>query len=522
MKTKRRTMPAINIVRRAVQISCFLLAPGFFINAFAALKSVFKSIITGVFEAQFSDIIILFAVIPTTVFFGRFFCGFVCSFGALGDLVWFVSSKLRKKPRLISERVDRFLKAFKYLFLMFIVAVVWALGAVTFDSSVSPWDIFGMYATLSGWPSAPALLSAGFAFLILIIAGSAFVERFFCRYACPLGAFFSIASKLRFLKVRKQREICGNCRLCTLNCPAGISMYRYDKISSGECFNCFECVSVCPRKNARASVGAYDVAPLAAGVAAAAAITGLYYAGRAASYDFYSPAQEQAITKIAENGMPCGMYNDGKYTGSAQGFRGMTTVEVEIINGYITGITVISTGDDPEFINRAKYSVISDIISTQSTNVDAVSGATYSSYAIMEAAADALSSAVISAPDFPEASPPAVLEATPSASVAPSAAPAQTETAKYADGIYTGSGMGFRGMTTVSVTVSGGRITDISVISYHDDKRYFRMASGTIISRIINSQSTNVTAVSGATYSSEGIINAVAEALKSAVKNSAQ
>jgi len=516
MKTKKRTIPAINIVRRAVQIACFLLAPGFFISAFAALKSVFKSIISGVFETQLPDLIILFAVIPATVFFGRFFCGFVCSFGALGDFVWFISSKLRRKPRLISEKADRFLKAFKYLLLLFIVAAVWALGAVTFDNSVSPWDIFGMCATLSGWPSAPALLSVGFALLLLIIAGSAFIERFFCRYACPLGAFFSIISKLRFIKIRKQREICGNCRLCTLNCPAGISMYRYDRISSGECFNCFECVSICPRKNARASVGAYDVAPFAAGVAAAAAITGLYYAGRAASYDFYSPAQDQAIKKItAESGMPCGMYNDGKYTGSAQGFRGMTTVEVEIKNGYITDIKVISSGDDPEFMNRAKYSVISDIISAQSTNVDAVSGATYSSDAIIEAVADALSSAVISSPDFPGASPSAAPVATP----APSAIPAQTETAKYADGTYTGSGMGFRGITTVTVTVSGGKITDISVISYHDDKSYFRLASSTIISRIINSQSVNVTAVSGATYSSEGIIDAVAEALKSAVKN---
>jgi uncharacterized protein with FMN-binding domain len=63
------------------------------------------------------------------------------------------------------------------------------------------------------------------------------------------------------------------------------------------------------------------------------------------------------------------------------------------------------------------------------------------------------------------------------------------------------------------VTVSGGKITDITVLSYRDDERFFRQAQNTIISDILASQSTNVQTVSGATYSSQGIIEAVSDAL---------
>lgn len=87
----------------------------------------------------------------------------------------------------------------------------------------------------------------------------------------------------------------------------------------------------------------------------------------------------------------------------------------------------------------------------------------------------------------------------------------------YADGIYTGIGTGFHnGTTKVSVTVKNDAITDISIISNQDTPRYFSYASTTIISEIKDAQSTNVDAVSGATFTSNGIMDAVANALSKA------
>ena len=77
---------------------------------------------------------------------------------------------------------------------------------------------------------------------------------------------------------------------------------------------------------------------------------------------------------------------------------------------------------------------------------------------------------------------------------------------QYADGVYTGSGIGFRGTIKVSVTVSGGKITAVQVVSSQDDTMYMSRAKSTIISSILSRQSVNVSTVSGATFSSNGIL----------------
>lgn len=87
-------------------------------------------------------------------------------------------------------------------------------------------------------------------------------------------------------------------------------------------------------------------------------------------------------------------YKDGVYEGSGTGFRnGTTTVSITLKNDVITNISILSNGDTPRFFNYASSQVVSDIIDAQSANVDAVSGATYSSMGIMDAVDNALSKA---------------------------------------------------------------------------------------------------------------------------------
>ena len=90
---------------------------------------------------------------------------------------------------------------------------------------------------------------------------------------------------------------------------------------------------------------------------------------------------------------------------------------------------------------------------------------------------------------------------------------ATLELSSLSDGTYQGEGEGFRGTTSVSVTVESGKITDITVISYEDDEQFFVRAEESIIDDIINTQSLDVSCVSGATFSSNGILEAVANAL---------
>ena len=112
----------------------------------------------------------------------------------------------------------------------------------------------------------------------------------------------------------------------------------------------------------------------------------------------------------------------------------------------------------------------------------------------------------------PASTPAPTPEPTPTPTPEPTAAPAS----KYRDGTYSGSAKGYEGTITVSVTISGDKITDISIVSYEDDDEYMDPARA-VVSAILSAQSPNVSAVSGATYSSMGIMNAVNAALKKAL-----
>ncbi|MDO4941237.1 MAG: FMN-binding protein [Lachnospiraceae bacterium] len=196
---------------------------------------------------------------------------------------------------------------------------------------------------------------------------------------------------------------------------------------------------------------------------------------------------------------------DGTYEGSGTGFHGTIKVSVTVKDHKITAINVLNSSDDASFFNRAKAGVIAGIISSQSLNVDVVSGATYSSKGIIAAVKNALTGEV----DHSTA------KGTASTAKAAKLA-AVKESGTYKDGTYTGSAKGWGGTTKVSVSIKNNKIINIKVLSNQDTPSYFNKAKSTIISSILKKQSTNVDAVSGATYSSNGIIKAVRNALSKA------
>ena len=207
-----------------------------------------------------------------------------------------------------------------------------------------------------------------------------------------------------------------------------------------------------------------------------------------------------------------GGYKDGTYTGSGTGFSGLITVQVVIEGGKITDITIVSTTDDSPYIDNAS-ALLKTIIATQSTNVDTVSGATYSSVGLISAVRDALQKAGGSSAG--DSALPTLAATNNNASVDAPSISAVSEPSSYRDGTYVGTGSGFAGAITVQVTVSDGKISDISVLSASDDSPYLDNAMS-LLNHIIASNSTNVDTVSGATFSSVGLIEAVRNALANA------
>ena len=207
-----------------------------------------------------------------------------------------------------------------------------------------------------------------------------------------------------------------------------------------------------------------------------------------------------------------GGYKDGTYTGSGTGFSGLITVQVVIEGGKITDITIVSTTDDSPYIDNAS-ALLKTIIATQSTNVDTVSGATYSSVGLISAVRDALQKAGGSSAG--DSALPTLVETNNNVSGDAPSISAVSEPSSYRDGTYVGTGSGFAGAITVQVTVSDGKISDISVLSASDDSPYLDNAMS-LLNHIIASNSTNVDTVSGATFSSVGLIEAVRNALANA------
>lgn len=199
---------------------------------------------------------------------------------------------------------------------------------------------------------------------------------------------------------------------------------------------------------------------------------------------------------------------DGTYKGSANGYGGKVTVNVTVSKKTMTAIDIVSApGETDSFFSRAK-GVIDEMLTAQSTDVDVVSGATYSSNGIIGAVKNALygtestNATAASANSNAGGSAPSVSKV--------------KESGNWKDGTYTGSGKGFGGNISVKVTIKDGKISSINVTSASGETAsYFSKAKG-IIPKMISKQTTNVDVASGATYSSNGIIKAVRNALSKA------
>ncbi|MCD8335141.1 MAG: FMN-binding protein [Clostridiales bacterium] len=226
--------------------------------------------------------------------------------------------------------------------------------------------------------------------------------------------------------------------------------------------------------------------------------------------DTGTTATELSVTSYDDSAV----WADGTYTGSARGFGGIIKVQVTIKDGKITSIQVLShSGETASYFNKAK-AIISRILKAQSPNVDTVSGATYSSTGIREAVKAALKKAAGQASSASSADEDKTVDTGTTATEL--SVTSYDDSAVWADGTYTGSARGFGGIIKVQVTIKDGKITSIQVLSHSGETASYFNKAKAIISRILKAQSPNVDTVSGATYSSTGIREAVKAALKKA------
>ena len=167
----------------------------------------------------------------------------------------------------------------------------------------------------------------------------------------------------------------------------------------------------------------------------------------------------------------------GALTGTADGFMGPITVEVTMEGSDITAVTVVSNSETPEIASGALEQIPAAIVEADTADVDIVAGATYTSNGIINAVKNAL------------------------------------ENAGSSGGGLTGTADGFMGPITVEVTMDGDTITGVTVVSNSETPEIAAGALEQIPEAIVAANSPDVDVVAGATYTSNGIINAVKAAI---------
>ena len=247
-------------LRRGIQLLFFLLAPSLFTGAFSGVKYLFTQIGRSQPFQLVSFVKTLLGLLLLTMLLGRWFCGWVCAFGSLGDwiqsLSQWIQKKCKKKLPPMPDGAQQLLSRLPYCILTAIV-ILCAAGVYGNLSGWSPWDVFSMVTSLSLRLSGYGL---GLCLLVLILLGMAWVPRFFCRFLCPMGAVFRLLPVLPWSVLRRNLESClRGCSACTRSCPMGLSLGEGQ--NAGDCIRCGKCTGICPKENLHSGLPWLDAHP---------------------------------------------------------------------------------------------------------------------------------------------------------------------------------------------------------------------------------------------------------------------
>jgi len=208
---------------------------------FGGLENLYQFITTGGFIRRLepSTMIIFVIVVLLTLVFSRGFCGWICPFGAIQEWIGLLGKKVLGKKYNPTGSWDRSLRYLKYVVLAVIIALTWWTGTLIFHD-YDPFVAFFHFG--EGIDEKP--WAYGILFAVLI--GSFFIDRFFCKYACPLGAVLGILGKFGLTRIHRETAGCNSCNICQQKCPAHIDFLSVTDIRTAECNHCLDCVVDCP------------------------------------------------------------------------------------------------------------------------------------------------------------------------------------------------------------------------------------------------------------------------------------
>jgi len=223
---------------------------------FGGIETLVTFLTAGAFvpHVHSSNMVLAGAVLVLALLARGAFCGWICPLGFLQDLVAGLSAFVQRRVPAVFRGMralrraaaplavlDRPLRFLKYAVLAWAIWGTASFGVMVFRD-VDPWiALLDIGQGSTGF---------GLVILALLVFGSLFVDRPWCRYACPLGAAQGLVARFSPVHLERSAAACVDCNLCTRSCPMGLEVAKATRITSADCIGCLECVEACPREGA--------------------------------------------------------------------------------------------------------------------------------------------------------------------------------------------------------------------------------------------------------------------------------
>lgn len=211
---------------------------------FGGVVSIYNYATVGTFVQKIheSSFILMIIGLLLTVAFGPVICGWVCPLGTFQEWLGKLGRKIfgKKYNNFIPAKLDKYLRFIRYIVLIIVVYLTATSAKLIFQ------DVDPYFALFNFW-SDEVTLSA-LAILGVTILLSLFVERPWCKYACPYGAVLGVFNLFRIFKVRRSPSTCINCKACDKACPMNITVSTGTAVLDHQCISCLKCTSetACP------------------------------------------------------------------------------------------------------------------------------------------------------------------------------------------------------------------------------------------------------------------------------------
>ena len=218
---------------------------------FGGVVSIYQYASQGTFTRKIheSSFVLMIIAFTTALIFGAVFCGWICPFGSIQE--WFgrlgrrlLGSRRQKwKSMILPYSVDRWLRYLRYFVLAWVIFVTARSGQLIF-SAYDPY-----YALFNFWSGEVAI--SGLVILLSVLLLSIFVDRPFCKYACPYGAVLGVFNLFSIFTIRRSEGTCIDCNACTRKCPMDVQVANSKSVRDHQCITCLECTSeyACPVPN---------------------------------------------------------------------------------------------------------------------------------------------------------------------------------------------------------------------------------------------------------------------------------